>query len=195
MIAQTSEEFENYMTTNYEYYGLRFKQNSVKSSPFYEHPEARWFNFKLPDYAGGFAYIAGAIPAIVSENSEFAWRGGAVWYQDYDVWSQQNNVEGRTMIERIRAGYGELRPFGKATVNVFRDTDLSILPAFLLAPLIYGWDAHYIPQERGIFVSISHDGFWDVSTETDADSQRFESKVKQYGLERWLRKPTDEAQN
>ena len=92
------------------------------------------------------------------------------------------------MIERIRAGYGEIRPFRMATVNIFRDNDLSILPAFLLAPLIYGWNAYYIPQDRGSFGFVSHDGYWAVSTETDADYAALQEKVSHYPKDHWILK-------
>jgi hypothetical protein len=91
------------------------------------------------------------------------------------------------MIERIRAGYGELRPFREATVNVFRDNDISILPAFLLAPLIYGWDAHYVSLDRGSFASISHDGYWCITTETEADYLKLQEKLLVYDEGHWIR--------
>ena len=116
------------------------------------------------------------------------WSGGAIVYQDFDVWSHKANVEGWTMIERIRAGYGELRPFNQATVNEFRDNDSQILPAFLLAPLIYGWDCFYIPYTRGTFAYISHDGYWCINTETDMDYQQLQCKLAIYEADHWLSK-------
>jgi hypothetical protein len=192
MTAQTESEFAAYFAKNYDFYGLRFdpgpRYEHEWFTPFYDHAECKCIGFEMPDSASGFAYLAGLIPSLVSIEHDTNWHGGAVWYQDYDVWDHQNNVQGWTMIERIRAGYGELRPFGKATVNVFRDTDLSILPAFLLAPLMYGWDAYYIPQERGTFASISHDGYWTITTETEVDFIQLQSKLSHYDNDHWLSK-------
>jgi hypothetical protein len=190
MTVQTETEFASYYGENHQYFGLRFdpgpRYGREWFTPFHDHDEAKCIGFELPSSASGFAYLAGLIPALVCEDYESAWRGGAVWYQDYDVWNHQNNVHGWTMIERIRAGYGELRPFAEATVNVFRDTDLSILPSFLLAPLIYGWNAYYIPQERGSFASINHDGYWTISTETEADYVRLQEKLLPYDGDHWI---------
>jgi hypothetical protein len=191
MRVETEPEFAAYFAENHQYFGLRFdpgpRYGREWFTPFYDHAEARCIGLEFPDFPGGFAYLAGVIPSLVCEGGDAPWRGGAVWYQDYDVWNHQNNVAGWTMIERIRAGYGELRPFGMATVNIFRDNDLSILPAFLLAPLIYGWDAYYIPQERGSFAFISHDGYWTISTETDADFAALQEKLSMYEEGHWMR--------
>jgi hypothetical protein len=192
MIAETEKEFATYFGNNYEWYGLRFDSGPRYSrewfTPFYDHVEAKCTGFEMPDSPSGFAYLAGLLPTLMTGFESGAWRGGAVWYQDFDVWNHQNNVEGWTMIERIRAGYGELRPFELATVNIFRDSDISILPAFLLAPLIYGWDAYYIPQDRGCFAKISHDGYWAISTETDADFAQLQQKLTIYEDDHWIRK-------
>jgi hypothetical protein len=191
MRVQTESEFAAYFSENYRYFGLRFdpgpRYGHEWFTPYYDHPEAKCVGLELPDTPSGFAYLAGIIPSLLTNFDGLNWTGGAVWYQDYDVWNHQNNVAGWTMIERIRAGYGELRPFGAATVNIFRDTDLSVLPAFLLAPLIYGWNAYYIPQDRGSFASISHDGFWTISTETEADHVGLQEKLSQYPADHWIR--------
>jgi hypothetical protein len=175
----------------YEYFGLRFdpgpRYGHEWFTPSYDHPEAKCTGFELPTFSAGLAYLAGNIPTLLTGFERDAWRGGAVWYQDYDVWNHQSNVEGWTMIERIRAGYGELRPFGMATVNIFRDNDLSILPAFLLAPLVYGWDAYYVSQDRGSFAFISHDGYWTISTETEADYAALQEKLSHYSEDHWIR--------
>jgi hypothetical protein len=192
MTVETESEFAAWFIKNYEYFGLRFdpgpRYGHEWFTPFYDHPESKCVGFEMPTFASGFAYLASIIPSLVTVEEEVNWNGGAVWYQDYDVWNHQNNVQGWTMIERLRMGYGELRPFGQATVNVFHDTDLSILPAFLLAPLIYGWDAYYIPYDRGSFASISHDGYWTVSTETETDYLRLQAKLSVYAEDHWIRK-------
>jgi len=193
MTSETEIEYVSHMAANHAYCGLRFdpgpRYGRPWHTPWYDHTEARTLHFKHPANAPGFAYLA-RVMVELTDNSRLDsadWRGGAVWYQDYDVWDHRENVTGRTMIERIRAGYGELRPFGSATVNIFRDNDLAILPAFLLAPLIFGWDAYYISQERGAFAYISHDEYWTLTVETTA---RFEALVKKIGShneEHWLR--------
>jgi hypothetical protein len=192
MTAETEKEFATYFMGNYAFFGLRFdpgpRYGHEWFTPLYDHAETKCVGFEIPNFPSGLAYLAGLIPTLVCADGGPSWRGGAVWYQDYDVWDHRNNAEGWTMVERIRAGFGELRPFGVATVNVFRDNDLAIVPAFLLAALIYGWDAYYIPQERGRFAKISHDGYWTVSTETEADYQNLQAQFERYEPDHWLHK-------
>lgn len=193
MTAETQADFSAYLSQNYEHFGLRIDLTPRYGhkpwfSPSYDHPESKIIGFEVPDSASGFAHLAGLLPSLVSEDLNALWRGGAVLYQDYDVWDHQNNVQAWTMIERIRAGFGELRPFSQATVNVFRDNDLAILPAFLLAPLIYGWNAYYIPQDRGSFAFVSHDGYWTIATETEEVYAGLQKKLAFYPDDHWIRK-------
>jgi len=191
MTAETESQIAAFYNANLAYFGLKFESSSrfirETFNPVYEHPEGKCVGFEMPDSPSGYAYLASVLPSLLTDFDRDNWRGGAIIYQDFDVWNHRNNVEGWTMIERIRAGYGELRPFREATVNVFRDNDISILPAFLLAPLIYGWDAHYIPLDRGSFASISHDGYWCITTETEADYSKLQEKLLVYDEGHWIR--------
>lgn len=191
MTAETEAELAAWYMNNIAYFGLSFEPSSRFTrevfTPRFLHSESKCLRFEMPDSPSGFAYLASILPSLLSGFDRDHWRGGAVVYQDFDVWDHRNNVEGWTMIERIRAGYGELRPFTEATANVFRDNDLSILPAFLLAPLIWGWDAFYLPLDRGSFASISHDGIWFIDTETESDHMQLLEKLSSYPKDHWLR--------
>lgn len=191
MTAETEQEIAKFYNARKSYFGISFEPSNrfVREtfSPTYDNPESKCVGFELPDSPSGYAYLASILPSLLTGFDADNWTGGAVIYQDFDVWNHRNNVEGWTMIERIRAGYGELRPFSEATVNVFRDTDIFILPAFLLAPLIYGWDAHYVPLDRGCYASISHDGYWTVTTETEQDYARLQDKLLGYDADHWIR--------
>jgi hypothetical protein len=190
MKSETETEYVDYMSRNQEWFGLCFdtgpRYGRIWHSPWYDNPEARSTGFLIPPEPSAIAYITVVLPTLMYNCDPLNWKGGAVWYQDFDVWNHEANVAGWKMIERIRAGYGELRPFDQATVNIFKDDDRTILPAFLLAPLIYGWDAYYIPQERGSFARISHDGYWAIETETEEAYQAIQEKIKAFGQEHFL---------
>ncbi len=97
------------------------------------------------------------------------WGGGTLIFTDWGIWDQQASLAGYQMVERIRSSFGEHRPFNVATVNRFRHDEHLILANFILAALIYGWDAYYVPNHRGCFVHISHDEWCCVVTERSQD--------------------------
>ena len=85
------------------------------------------------------------------------------------------NLAGYQMVERIRSTFGELRPFNEAPVHSFRQDERHLLTNFILAALIYGRDAYYIPNYEGWFAAISHDGFCELVTKRATD---FESLIQ-----------------
>ena len=87
--------------------------------------------------------------------------------------NERANLAGYQMVERIRATFGEHRPFHAATVNHFRTDEQLLLTNFILAALIYGWDAYYIPNYGGCFAHISHDEWCCIVTESNEDFKNF----------------------
>jgi len=67
------------------------------------------------------------------------------------------------MVERMRMGYGDLRPLGEANAHWFRSDEVTDLAAFIVPCFVYGWDAYVIPSGGDCFAFISHDEYWCVT--------------------------------
>jgi hypothetical protein len=164
MTAETLEEFKAYLADNYSIFKIKWNDRR----PFYENPAAKCIEIPFPKTAGKFAHLATWLP-ILSPMDAAEWSGGTLVYTDWGIWDQSANLAGYQMVERIRSSFGEQRPFEVAPVNRFRADERLLLTNFILAALIYGWDAYYIPNYTGCFAYISHDEWCCIVTETDKD--------------------------
>jgi hypothetical protein len=162
MTAETLEEFKAYLADNYSIFKIKWNDRR----PFYENPAAKCIEIPFPKTAGKFAYLSTSLP-ILSPMDAVEWPGGTLVYTDWGIWDQSASLAGYQMVERIRSTFGEYRPFGVAPVNRFRADEQPLLTNCILAALIYGWDAYYIPNYGGCFAHISHDEWCCIVTESD----------------------------
>ena len=161
MTAETLDDFKIYLAENH----CTFKIKWDGRFPYYENPEAKCVEVPFPTTSGKFAYLAATLP-VLSQIDTGQWGGGTLVFTDWGIWDQRGNLAGYQMVERIRATFGEHRPFEVATVNHFHSDEQPLLTNFILAALIYGWDAYYIPNYGGCFAHISHDGWCCIITES-----------------------------
>jgi hypothetical protein len=168
MTALTIEEYMAYLAKDSQFFNLKWQSWGNSFSPYYDNPEAKCVEMPFPKEASGFANLAVYLP-ILTKMDAVEWGGGTLIFTDWGIWDQQASLAGYQMVERIRSTFGEHRPFNVATVNRFRQDEHLILTNFILAALIYGWDAYYIPNYRGCFVHISHDEWCCVVTERNED--------------------------
>lgn len=164
MTAETLEEFKAYLAENH----WTFKIKWDGRFPYYENPEAKCVEVPFPSKAGEFAYLATTLPLFRSKDP-CDWGGGTLVFTDWGIWNERANLAGYQMVERIRSTFGEHRPFHIATANRFRVDEQLLLTSFILAALIYGWDAYYIPNYGGCFAHISHDEWCCIVTESNED--------------------------
>jgi hypothetical protein len=150
MTSLTLDEHKAYLKTDGSFWGINLDDARL-STPYFTHSEAKCTDIPFPNEAGGFAYLAVNLP-MLTERDRVEWGGGTLVFTDWGIWSEQANLAGYQMVERIRSTFGELRPFHAATVNRFRQDEHPLLTSFILAALIYGWDTYYIPNYEGCFV-------------------------------------------
>lgn len=167
MTAQTLEEYKAYLKEDGRFHGIHWDDGPGLHT-YFVHPEAKCTEIPFPNEASDFAYLAVSLP-ILSEMDRVEWHGGTLVFTDWGIWSERANIAGYQMVERIRMSFGEMRPFGMATVNRFRRDEQPLLTSFILAALIYGWDAYYIPNYEGCFAYISHDGYCLIVTKRATD--------------------------
>jgi hypothetical protein len=170
MTAETIDQLKQYLEKERWIFNLHF-DDMRRFQPWYENDEARCIEIPFPTRAGKFAWLASSLPGFGSW-AEPEWDGGTLAYTEWGVWDERGNLAGYQMIERIRSTFGENRPFHLAPVHRFRPDERHLLTSFLVAALVYGWDACYIPHHRGWFGYVSHDEWTCLVTERDEDFKR-----------------------
>ena len=168
MTALTIEEYKAYLAEQSRIFNIKWQSWGNSFSPYYDNSEAKCIEMPFPKKASEFAYPAVSLP-MLKEMDTFQWGGGTLIFTDWGIWNQEASLAGYQMVERIRSTFGELRPFNVATVNRFREDEHLLLINFVLAALIYGWDAYYIPNYGGRFAHISHDEWGCIVTERSED--------------------------
>lgn len=129
-----------------------------------------------PTQIVGLAYVIAMTG--VSGDDEDAFEGGLLWLQRWEIWSETVDRVGyafMTTIERASDGASTL---SLAPGRVFLQTELVNAHASLSLPMMFQWDAHYVPTGGEFFVQTSHHGYVDfVSRNTSTHEQlvaRFE---------------------
>jgi hypothetical protein len=175
MTAETIEEYKAYLAANHWAFNLKLDENRL-FSPYYDNPETKCVELPFPTKASRFAHLAVTFHLLSGMDSA-QWGGGTLIYTDWGIWDQRGNLSGYQMVERIRATFGEYRPFATAPVNRFRGDEQFLLPNFVLAALVYGWDACYVPNYGGCFAYISHDEWGCIVTETQKDFENISAPL------------------
>jgi len=88
-------------------------------------------------------------------------RGAYLWFAD-EPFSQSEQAAGRFAIDRIRAGFGDLRPFDFTYVYKFRSEEIELLTTFIILAIVLLWDVYILTGWRDRIVHISHDGLFGV---------------------------------
>jgi hypothetical protein len=152
--------------------GIRIDANGEL---FYDSPEANWIVMSFPETLLRATYVARVISMLGTQGDEAFFYGGLLWIRLWDIGSPQLEKSGWRLIERMRMGFGELRPLGTASGHWFRHDEVVDLAAFIVPCLVYGWDAYVVPANAGCFAFISHDEFWCVATrDAEAHAQAWE---------------------
>jgi hypothetical protein len=131
---------------------------------YYDAPEANCITLSYPRTPLRVTYFARVIAMLGTYADEAQFSGALLWLRLWNIGSPQLEKSGWRLIERMRMGFGELRPLGVANGHWFRSDEIADLAAFIVPCFVYGWDAYVVPSGADCFAFISHDEFWCVAT-------------------------------
>jgi len=131
---------------------------------YYNTPEANCITLRYPETPLRVTYFARLVSMLGTFGDEANFHGALLWLRYWNAGSSELEKSGWRLVERMRIGFGELRPLGVANGHWFREDELADLAAFIVPCFVYGWDAYIVPSNNGCFAFISHDEFWCVAT-------------------------------
>lgn len=81
-------------------------------------------------------------------------QGGLLWFREWAIWSAAIDEIGVYIVEALRGNGGDLDAY---PAQEFGATDLRRALAALLQPLLFQWDAYFVPTSGQHFIFISHE--------------------------------------
>jgi hypothetical protein len=177
----TDAEVREFETKNSWNTGICIDENG---DLYYKAPEANCITLRYPETPLRVTYFARLVSMLGTFGDEANFHGALLWLRYWNAGTSQLEKSGWRLVERMRMGFGELRPLGVANGHWFREDELADLAAFIVPCFVYGWDAYIVPSNANCFAFISHDEFWCVATrkpETHArllqDFEKLEPRV------------------
>lgn len=135
---------------------------------FFTHPESSCINLEFPAKVERLPSLARTLATIGYEEQDF--QGALLWFTEWGVWNRLDEGVGYRIIEAMHNGAGQPKSFEAAPGHLFRADELHETVGMLLQPMIFGWDAVYVPRwsygTHQFFLHVSHDGFVTVITRT-----------------------------
>jgi hypothetical protein len=137
---------------------------------FYTHSEADCIDLEYPPKLERLPFFTRLLATLGYDDSDFA--GARLWFTTWGVWNLQDEAVGYRIVEAFNRAAGQPRSFELAPGRVFRADELVDAVGLLIQPMVFGWDAYYLPQwsfgVEEFFLHHSHDGFVTVVTRTTA---------------------------
>jgi hypothetical protein len=134
----------------------------------------------VPKFTQGVVDLAYAL--LAREQDEIPFGGALLWFSDWDIWSESIEQYAMKMWRNMRLAYGEKMPFNEAPGHLFNADEFVDAQGFFLIPLMFQWDAFWIPNHGDYFAFASHDEILFIFART--------SEVREKLLERykpWLK--------
>jgi len=161
MNVMTDDEVREYEKKHSWATGIKIDESGTL---YYDSPDAKCVTLKYPETPLRVSYVARVISMFGTRSDEALFNGSLLWLRLWTTGSPQLEKSGWRLMERMRMGFGELRPLGTASGHWFRSDEIADLAAFIVPCFVYQWDAYVVPSNAGCFAFISHDGFWCVAT-------------------------------
>jgi hypothetical protein len=133
---------------------------------FFADPEASCIDLEYPPKLERLSFFARFLATIGYEAGDF--QGALLWFTEWGVWNLQEEAVGYRVVESMHRAAGQPKSFEAAPGHLFRADELQDAIGMLLQPMVFGWDAYYLPHwsygTHQFFLHVSHDSFVSVVT-------------------------------
>jgi hypothetical protein len=103
----------------------------------------------------------------VPEDDERRFEGGLLWLQDWDIWSETTERVGHLLLRGLRPAGEQNTNLRLRPAELFEHGEFALTHATLAIPMMFQWDAHFIPASGEWLAFISHHGHIDLEVSTE----------------------------
>lgn len=131
---------------------------------YYKHPEAATITLALPNQVERLPFFVHRLGLVCCEQIHFP--GATIWFTDVGIRNVFEEGIGYQILESINTAAGQPMSFCNTRGYHFRADELVKTLGMLIQPMIFGWDAYYLPNRSGYFLMVSHHSCVEVHTMT-----------------------------
>jgi hypothetical protein len=153
---------------------------------YYTHPETASFDLYLPTKIEQLTYFVRFLASLCYEEQHF--EGARIWFTEVGVWNELLEGIGYQILESMNTAAGQPMSFWEARGYQFRADELVKTLGVLIQPLVFGWDAYYLPFWSWggcseYFLQVSHDSVVRVTTRSRDFHDRAIKSLVESGIE------------
>lgn len=138
------------------------------SQLFFTDPEADCIDLEYPTKLERIPFFARFLTTVGYDPTDF--EGAMLWFTEWGVWNSGDEAPGYRLIEAMNRAGGHSVSFEASPGHLFRADELPDAVAMLIQPMIFGWDAYFLPRwsygTDEFFLHVSHDSFVSIVTRT-----------------------------
>lgn len=168
----------------YERLGDEYVHYDGGREPFFTHPEASCIDLEYPPKLEQLPFFARYLSTIGYEVRDF--EGALIYLKEWGVWNLSDEGVGYRIVERMHVAAGQSASFEVAPGHEFRADELTDAVGMLMQPMVFGWDAFYLPRwsygTGQFFLHVSHDSFVNIVTRTKEFNDRVFQELEKLEL-------------
>lgn len=151
---------------------------------FFTHPEANCIDLEYPLKLERLPFFARLVAAIGYEDKDF--EGALLLFTGWGVWNSSDEAMGYRIVEMMHRAAGQPACFEVGPGHLFRGDEFQDAVAMLMQPMVFGFDAYYLPKwsygTGQFFLYVSHDSFVSIVTRTSEFYERVFSVLEELKL-------------
>jgi hypothetical protein len=89
-----------------------------------------------------------------------------LWVTATQIWPSSETMH---LYYRLRESYGNRELIERAPGHLFLPHEREDIQSFLALGIVSGWDMHIVPKSRYAHAFVSHDEFWEVGYDSEAN--------------------------
>lgn len=135
------------------------------------------FTIKIPaEFLKTVALSYVVIMTGVIDDVEENFQGGMLWFTDWNIWHP--GIEGIAMnyLKGIRSVEDVESSVNNNPYQLFESNELILARSALVVPMLFQWNAYFIPKLEGLMFFIHQHGYMEVITDTRERYEEYKTR-------------------
>ena len=149
-------------------------------SPYHLHygtQETFGFRIDVPPEA---TRVVALVHSLLAVEEDTGYYGGIIWYTNFGMGTPEIEQCGLRILEQMRRGYGGVESVENAPAQLFRSDEIVDNHAFMTLPLLWGWDAYFMPHGTRYFAYARQNGSLYLVTDKEHVFQKLRTACAAY---------------